>query len=115
LEHLIKHKNGVPEYGITQGIPNIEELIEVQEVRTMCFDTLLDSIDTKKVDLLQIDAEGYDYELIKLINFKRLRPKILHYEHMHLSQADRKECESYLSNLGYKIKNGFADTTAFSF
>jgi len=115
LEHLLKHKNGVPDYGITEGIPNIEELIQVQEVETLCFDTLLNKADARKVDLLQIDAEGYDYELIKLINFKRLKPRILHYEHMHLSEADRRNCEQYLKDQGYQINHGFADTIAFSF
>jgi FkbM family methyltransferase len=115
LEHLLKHKNGVPDYGITEGIPNIEELVQVQEVETLCFDTLMNKADSRKIDLLQIDAEGYDYELIKLINFKHLKPRILHYEHMHLSESDRRDCEQYLKDKGYKINNGFADTIAFSF
>jgi hypothetical protein len=44
-----------------------------------------------------------------------MKPRILHYEHMHLSQTDRMECEQYLKSKGYKINNGFADTIAFSF
>lgn len=112
LDNVLKHKHGVPEYGITDRIPNIEALIEVETVDGMTFDTLLDRTGAGQVDLLQIDAEGYDFEIIKRLNFARLKPRILHYEHMHLSPADREACVNLLVSQGYRIATGFADTTA---
>ena len=50
-------------------------------------DTLLDRHHVKKIDLLQIDVEGYDYELLKSFNFERIKPQLIRYEHRHLKLA----------------------------
>lgn len=112
LDNILKHKHGVPDYGITDTIPDIEKLVEVEKVLCVTFNTLLDEAGIREVDLLQIDAEGFDYEVIKTIDFDRFKPRILHYEHMHLSDRDRDECVVRLLKNGYRIATGFADTTA---
>jgi hypothetical protein len=66
-----------------------------------------------KLDLLHIDAEGYDDEIIKMIDFKRIQPGIIQYEHMHLSPERRSACEELLKKHGYRIINGFADVIAY--
>jgi hypothetical protein len=33
--------------------------------------------------MLKIDAEGLDYEVIKMIDFKTICPAIIHYECLH--------------------------------
>ena len=35
----------------------------------------------KKIDLLQIDTEGYDAEIILNIDFDLMKPKIIRFEH----------------------------------
>lgn len=54
-------------------------------------------------DLLQIDAEGHDFEVLKSINLSKYTPDIIHYEHRHLSSEDLKDCDDYLREFGYII------------
>ena len=37
------------------------------------------------ISFILIDTEGYDYEIIKLIDFEKYKPSILIFEHKHLS------------------------------
>ena len=83
-------------------------------VRSMTFAALLDKHSIRKIDLLQIDAEGYDYEIIKQINFAKMAPLMICYEHHHLSRETQQECVAYLSKVGYKTFELGSDTFAFT-
>jgi FkbM family methyltransferase len=95
-------------------IPNIDELIEGNEVRCMTFDALVVKSGLRKIDILQIDVEGYDFEILKLVDFKRHKPSIIHYEHAHLSPDDREACLELLVRHGYKIGIETYDTIAYA-
>ena len=56
-----------------------------------------------QVDLLQIDAEGYDYEILRTIDFSQLRPAIVRYEYRHLSQDDADRAVHLLAAHGYRF------------
>jgi FkbM family methyltransferase len=47
-------------------IPNLESLIETEEVRCITFATLFKEMGIQGVDMLQVDAEGYDDEILRL-------------------------------------------------
>ena len=66
--------------------------IEKVAVRCENFEYILDKYEISKLDLLQIDAEGYDFELLKIFPFTKVVPKIIHFEHIHLTQIDRNAC-----------------------
>jgi len=53
------------------------------------------------LDLLYIDTEGYDFEIIKSINFSNLRPELIFYEHRHLSAEEAEACEKLLEGQNY--------------
>ena len=65
------------------------------------------------IDLLQIDAEGLDYEIIRSIDFEIFRPAILRYEHNLLSERDRNACLELLAGHGYRFVLEDFDTTAY--
>jgi FkbM family methyltransferase len=67
--------------------------------------TLLQQYNLKKIDWLQIDAEGYDYEIIKMLNNENSWPTVVVFEHSHLSKQDYSECIQHLS------KNNYATTS----
>lgn len=113
FETILKHRYGVPDYGIMEGIPNIENLIEVERVDCITLDTLFRTSGAESVDLLQIDAEGFDYEIIRTIDFRRMTPAIIHYEHMHLSKREQNECIEYLMDHGYRVATEFENTIAY--
>ncbi|MCB0650926.1 MAG: FkbM family methyltransferase [Saprospiraceae bacterium] len=98
-------------YGI---IPpeNKEDYITYDEVECINFPTLLKEFAVKKVDLLHIDTEGFDYEVIKLFDFNLFKPRVVAFEHTHLSDADYRSCKQYLTELGYDLTFFDADTVA---
>jgi len=89
--------------------------IVATSVRTCTFDTLLSKFDVDHVDVVQIDAEGYDYELLKLFDVPRRLPAIVNYEHVHLSCRDREAAAQLLVSSGYKVAMTFSsgDTIAY--
>jgi FkbM family methyltransferase len=70
--------------------------------------------DASSVDLLHIDAEGYDLELLKLFDFERITPPVVRFEHVHLSRSDWDEAVRLLARYGYRVLREEYDTTAYS-
>jgi FkbM family methyltransferase len=91
-------------------IPNIQQLIIEEEVEVVTIQDLLNKHKISRVNVLHIDTEGYDYEIIKTINFSTLRIDILIFEHIHLSEEKYKECMSLLTNNNYVLFK-FGDDT----
>jgi FkbM family methyltransferase len=60
-------------YEIVEGVPLNDILIKYN---------------IKQLDLLQIDTEGYDFEILKLFNFDCLQPKLIQLEHSHLKKNE---------------------------
>ena len=73
---------------------------------------LLDKHRIKALDLLQIDTEGFDYEIIKMIDFKKIKPKLICFEHLHLSEATKRQCEEHLLKKGYRLEHFRSDSLA---
>jgi FkbM family methyltransferase len=94
-------------------VPNLESLIEAERVRTITFATLLKETGVERIDLLQIDAEGYDAELLRLFDIPARRPAIVRFEHTHLSVADHARSVALLVSQGYKIAVCGGDTLAY--
>jgi FkbM family methyltransferase len=62
--------------------------------------------------LLQVDTEGYDAEIIKMIDFSRFRPALIKYERINLSAAVQAETQDRLIRAGYQMTQDGADTIA---
>lgn len=87
--------------------------IEAIEVPCWTFDRLMSEAGSPpRVDLLQIDAEGFDYEIIRSIRFDRVKPSIIRFEHALLSERDRNECLQLLAMHGYRFLLEDRDTMA---
>src|SRR5262249_15509258 len=84
-------------------IPDVERYIVSDSVPCRTFDSLFREYQINRVDVLQVDAEGFDYEILKLFPFTRFRPALIRYEHHHLSPADQDSCLRMLSALGYSL------------
>jgi FkbM family methyltransferase len=93
---------------------NKEEQIIAEEIQVTSTDTLLQSNNLSKVDFLQIDTEGFDFEIIKLFlgNTLGIKPTGIIYEHFHLSHEDIKKCESFLHKNEYITKQYGGNTAA---
>jgi len=73
-------------------------------VRVISAETLIRNYAVTRIDLLQIDCEGYDYEVIKLFNIEINKPRVIIYENSHICNEDQIACESLLKKNGYAVK-----------
>lgn len=98
---LLKHK---------YRIPDIEKRIVTTDIPCITFGMLCDRNGITAPDLVHIDTEGYDYEIVKAIDFERRRPAVLIYEHKHLEDSQRRACQALLQGHGYTFFEEKADT-----
>lgn len=73
-------------------------------VPTISFQTIFNTYNLKKIDLLQIDTEGYDWEIIQLFPFEKLKPQIISFEIERLNELELQNCVSFLKNNGYSFQ-----------
>jgi hypothetical protein len=74
---------------------------------------LLAKYGVHKLDLLQVDAEGYDYQIQKMVDFRNIKPKIIRFEHTNLSALEKGECIQLLVSQDYEVVIGRPDMIAF--
>jgi|SaaInlV_100m_DNA_2_1039680.scaffolds.fasta_scaffold19128_2 FkbM family methyltransferase len=91
-----------------QDIPEFDKYFKEEEIKTITFDSLVEGVN--QIDLLHIDTEGYDLEIIKSIDFNKITPSMILYEHKHLENP--MEAVDYLKNLGYGCYSMPTDTLA---
>jgi FkbM family methyltransferase len=94
-------------------VPDIESLIEKTTVPSMTVMSLLKKYGVRKIDLLQVDTEGYDLEVLKMVDFRVVQPTIVHFEHVHLSGTDWREACRLLVGHGYRLARVGFDTVAY--
>jgi len=102
---------GLPDWA--DGIASLDELHHqrsgispefIQKINVRA-DSLMSIIQdtgfTKKIDYFQTDTEGFDLEVLKMIDFNKLSPDILRFEYVNLSKEDCKEAKQLLKKKGY--------------
>jgi FkbM family methyltransferase len=98
-EHLIK--NSVQESDLV-----------IEAVTCKPLSTLIEEYELLKLDYLQIDTEGFDDEIIKMINFNQVKPKLIKFESVHLSSEKKLSTVNLLKSQGYKIIDERRDMVA---
>lgn len=80
-----------------------EKYLVKENVLCLTIDSLLKKNNVQKFNVLCIDAEGYDYEIVKSLDFNIYNPDIIIYETNHLIEEDRKESFQMLNKHGYRV------------
>lgn len=93
-----------------EQIPDIESRLATTEVQCLTLSTLCRRHGVEELDLLLLDTEGHDWEIIRHIDLTAYMPRLLVYEHYHLSPDDRSECCEHLRSLGYETMEEHFDT-----
>ncbi len=86
--------------------------VEEARVPSVTFQHLLKKHDVQKISLLQIDTEGFDFEVIKMALNSGVLPELINYEFVNLMLRDRLESYRLLSSKGYSLIHGRSDTLA---
>lgn len=72
-----------------------------EDVACLTVRTLLQRHDLQSFDLLLVDTEGWDWRILRQFDLARLRPKLILYEHQHLSSKDASDVHDFLARHGY--------------
>lgn len=89
-------------------IPGLEGRLVSTEVDVLSFDSLLARHGGREPDLVVVDAEGCDHEILRSIDLEAHRPRLVVYEHFHLSEADRDGARARMEGAGWEtMEEGF--------
>lgn len=91
---------------------NPEDIIAEESVECICTESLLKKYGLEKIDWLQIDTEGFDFEIIKMFDIAANRPAVIVYENLHFSPGQQDECVYHLKSNGYECINFGPNTLA---
>lgn len=91
-------------------VADIEDRLVTVELPCVTFSTLCARNGIDRLDLVQIDTEGYDAEVLRLIDLPRLRPAVVIYEHLHLDPTDREMSRALMEGHGYRQVSDGMDT-----
>ena len=97
--HLLKH-------GVSA------DQIQTLTVRCATIATLLQEHGLDRCDLLQIDAEGYDYQIVRTVDFAAVQPLIVRFEHAHMTDDECDQCVELLASHAFRFIAERRDITA---
>lgn len=109
-------ENGIVEKNCQQfglSIPTeAAKRISFEEVPVLSPKTLIQRYDITSIDLLQIDAEGFDLEVIRIFDVPNTLPKAIIFENVNHSKQDLEASYQLLQSTGYRLKEFGRDTLA---
>ena len=79
-------RNGLGAAGDAETVRRYGELIEVP---CITLPTLLERHRVETFDMLCIDAEGWDFRILRQLDFSRWRPKLIRIEYINLSEEEK--------------------------
>lgn len=91
---------------IARQIGMSEDKLRKVEVPAMTLDSLFAKHGIVDLDLLQIDAEGYDWQVLQTLDLNRIRPRLIQLETGHLGRRDLASLARHLNGAGYLIYYG---------
>lgn len=80
---------------------NVKPYIIEERVQGQRLSTLLDYHRLPRIDVLQIDAEGHDYSILKQFDFTRYQPLVIHVEIVNMPKPEQTACKRLLDANGY--------------
>ncbi|WP_017731180.1 FkbM family methyltransferase [Nafulsella turpanensis] len=82
----------------------VEDRIKAEKIKAISPQSLLQQYHIQHIDWLQIDTEGFDFEIIKMFDIGTTKPTVIVFEHFLLSEEDRQSCFDLLHRKEYEIK-----------
>ena len=97
---------------ITNHSALLNPYIVSKKVRCEPLEALLNRHNVGHIDIIHIDAEGYDCHILRQIDFEKHNPRFVLFEHAHLRGDALTESREILKSHGYKLVNCGLDTLA---
>ena len=93
---------------------SLEENPNAQKIEINCYklNTILDKYEVKKVDYMNIDAEGNDFKVISTFNFKKFNPTLvsIEFNDYNLSNLINSEINILMEKNNYQLISKFGVT-----
>lgn len=85
-------------------IDMMEEKVDADNLMNIIDNNIL----TFELDYFQVDTEGFDFEVIKMLDFNKIKPNIVKYEYVNLNKQDNENLVTILKNQNYFlfVENG---------
>ena len=94
----------------TNLIPDIERHIQKIDVASKPLSSVCSDNGVSDLDVLIIDAEGYDDKIVYTLEFDRYAPLLINFEHKHLPVDRIRAVDRFLLSKGYQRLILWADT-----
>lgn len=91
---------------IARQIGMDESSLRRVDVPAMTLDALFEKHKITQLDLLQIDAEGYDWDVLQTLDLTRFQPTLIQLETGHLHRNTLTKVAKHLNDAGYLIYYG---------
>lgn len=95
------------------GIDSRDIIQEIVKASTV-MDIINPNFSLAPLDYFQIDTEGFDYEVVKMIDFVTIKPNIIKYESVNLNHEDQEKLIIFLKGRGYYLFQEFGDTVGIN-
>jgi len=99
--HILRHLDG-----------RLEPYVVEEQVRCLPLQDVLDRHAVEHIDLLHVDAEGFDDQVLVQLDLRRYEPQVILYEHLHLGRAAHRSTRRLLARAGYRLFEHGPDTLA---
>jgi FkbM family methyltransferase len=94
-------------------VSDLDSHLRSEDIECVALNDLLAEVEADHIDLLQIDVEGYDHELVRVLDIERFAPSIVRFEHLHLTRNQYEASIDRLIAYGYKVCIEETDTLAY--
>jgi len=94
--------------------PEMHPAVKETPVECLAVNELLSRHNVQKIDLLHIDAEGFDYVILRQFDFTAFHPCFVLFAHTHLTNQDRRAAKTMMEFAGYTVQEMEADFLCLS-
>jgi FkbM family methyltransferase len=101
-----------PTHHVRHGFGALGHCLLEEEVPCLSLQSLFELHKVQKLDLLHIDTEGHDGVILSQLNLSRYFPRLVIYEHKHLSEVEQCQLARMFENAGYSLEQTRIDTLA---
>lgn len=105
------HDGKLPRWGLEAGSffsdrtalawEEIKPHVVEETVTCLKLSDLISKHKVNRIDVLQLDAEGYDFQILRQFNFEKFRPHIIHLEIVNMTNAEIAHCKQLLDKHQY--------------
>jgi FkbM family methyltransferase len=91
-------------------IPFLQRNLIKEYVRCIALNDLIAKHHLPKINIIQIDTEGYDYEILKVMEVQGIFPDIVIYEYLHVTFNQYFSSIALLEKMNYRVLNNTTST-----